>query len=196
VKREELEFAIVAATEIIRQREVLVIGSQSILGSFSEAELPERATMSNEAGMAPLHDDEAETLATLIDAALGVWSDFDRDHGFYVQGVSVRTAYLPDGWESRVMRVEPRGHPDSVGLCLERHDLCAAKLARFDQKDLEFVDALIDSGLVVPSVIRERLALITDKRFEPERKATATRWMRAREGPSVLGVAALRRHED
>jgi hypothetical protein len=72
VKREELELAIVAATEIIRQREVLVIGSQSILGSFSEAELPERATMSNEADMASLHDDEAETLATLIDAALGV----------------------------------------------------------------------------------------------------------------------------
>jgi hypothetical protein len=139
VKREELEIAIVAATEVIRQREVIVIGSQSVLGSFSEAELPERATMSNEADIASLHDDAAETLATLIDTGLGEWSDFDRDHGFYVQGVSVRTAYL------------------------------------------EFVDALIDSGLVTPSVVRERIALITDKRFEPERKAVATRWMRARE---------------
>ena len=109
------------------------------------------------------------------------WSDFDRDHGFYVQGVSVRTAYLPDGWESRLVRVEPRGHPDSVGLCLERHDLCAAKLARFDPKDCEFVDALIESGLVEPATIRARLDQITDERFEPERKRVATRWVRARE---------------
>jgi hypothetical protein len=181
VKREELELAIVAATAIIRQREVLVIGSQSILGTFSEADLPARATVSNEADVASLHDDAAETLATLIDATLGEWSEFDLEHGFYVQGVSVHTAYLPDGWETRVIRVEPPGHADAVGLCLERHDLCAAKLARFDQKDVEFVDALISAGLVTPSLIRERLALITDARFEPDRKAVAIRWVRARE---------------
>jgi hypothetical protein len=181
VNRAELEVAIVAATEVIRQREVLVIGSQAILGTFGEAELPERATMSNEADIAALHDDASETLATLIDAELGEWSDFDRDHGFYVQGVSVRTAYLPDGWEARIVRVEPREHPDSVGLCLERHDLCAAKLARLDQKDLEFVQSLIDAGLVTPAVVRERITLITDDRFEPERKAAAIRWIRARD---------------
>jgi hypothetical protein len=181
VKRRELELAIVAATEVIRQREVLVIGSQSILGSFSDTELPERATMSNEADIASLQDDAAETLATMIDAALGEWSDFDRDHGFYVQGVSVRTAYLPEGWESRLIRVVPPGHPHSVGLCLERHDLCAAKLARLDQKDFEFVDALVDSGLVTPAIIRKRISLITDPRFLPEQKAAATRWAKARE---------------
>jgi hypothetical protein len=181
MKREQLEVATIAATEIIRQREVLIIGSQAILGSYREEQLPERATMSNEVDIAPLGDDASETLADLIDGQLGEWSDFDRDHGFYVQGVSVRTAYLPDGWQDRLVRVEPRGHPDSVGLCLEPHDLCAAKLARFDQKDCEFVEALIDANLVAPSVIRARIGQITDNRFEPARKKVATRWVNARE---------------
>ena len=182
MKREDLELATIKATEIIRQREVLIIGSQAILGSYSEGELPARAIMSNEVDMASLNDNAAETLADLIDAELGEWSDFDRDHGFYVQGVSVRTAYLPLGWETRLVRVEPRGHQDSVGLCLEPHDLCAAKLARFDTKDCEFVDALIEAGLVEPATIRARLDQITDERFEPQRKRASTRWIKARAG--------------
>src|SRR5665213_3191814 len=105
MKREQLEVAVIAATEIIRQREVLIIGSQAILGSYPEDQLPERATMSNEVDIALLGDDASETLADLIDGQLGEWSDFDRDHGFYVQGVSVRTAYLPDGWQERLVRV-------------------------------------------------------------------------------------------
>ncbi len=103
MRREDLELATIAATEIIRQREVRIIGSQAILGSYSEDELPARATMSNEVDIASLDDDASETLADMIDGQLGEWSDFDRDHGFYVQGVSVSTAYLPDGWESRLV---------------------------------------------------------------------------------------------
>jgi hypothetical protein len=181
MRRQDLELATIAATAIIKQREVLIIGSQAILGSYGEGELPARATMSNEVDIASLNDDASETLADMIDGELGEWSDFDRDHGFYVQGVSVRTAYLPDGWEDRLVRVEPRGHPDSIGLCLEPHDLCAAKLARFDPKDCEFVEALIGAGLVAPSMIRSRLDRITDDRFEPERKRMASRWIKARE---------------
>ncbi|HEX3678992.1 MAG TPA: DUF6036 family nucleotidyltransferase, partial [Galbitalea sp.] len=152
-----------------------------ILGSYGEDELPPRATASNEVDVSPLNDDPSETLADLIDGGLGEWSDFDRDHGFYVQGVSVRTAYLPVGWEGRLVRVEPRGHPDSIGLCLEPHDLCAAKLARFDPKDCEFVEALILAQLVTPAIIRDRIDRITDVQFEPERKRVATRWIWARE---------------
>lgn len=179
---EDLELTTIAATEIIKQREVLIVGSQAILGSYGEDELPARATISNEVDIAPLNDDASETLAALIDGELGEWSDFDRDHGFYVRGVSVRTAYLPDRWEDRLLRIEPRGHPDSIGLCLEPHDLCAAKLARFDPKDCEFVEALIDARLVEAAAVRSRIDRIMDDRFEPERKRVASRWIKARGG--------------
>lgn len=165
MKRVELELAIFTASQIIRQETVLVIGSQSILGSFEESELPQRATMSQEVDIAPLSDDAEESLATRIDVVAGEWSDFDRLHGFYIQGVSVKTAYLPDNWATRVVVVSPPQHSEISGLCLESHDLCAAKLARNDQKDREFVSALVSARLVSAEVIAERISAITDTRF-------------------------------
>lgn len=158
---------------------MLVIGSQSILGSFSEAELPARATMSQEVDIAPLADDDKESLATRIDVLAGEWSDFDYTHGFYIQGVSVKTAYLPRGWETRVVTVSPPGHPGISGLCLEPHDLSAAKLARNDQKDREFVSALVSADLISAVLVGERISAITDQRFLPVQKEAALSFTRS-----------------
>src|SRR5215207_7407440 len=121
--REELDEAIRHATRVIRQREVLIIGSQAILGSYDEAQLPERATLSEEVDIPPITDDEDYTLATLIDAELGEWSQFHQDHGFYVQGVNVTTAVLPNGWEARTVQVAPDGPGGAFARCLDPHDL-------------------------------------------------------------------------
>ena len=86
MRRSELEHAIRAATEIIRQDAVVIIGSQAILGSFTEDELPTEATLSEEVDIAPLKDDDAQSLATELDAAIGEMSHFHETHGFYVQG--------------------------------------------------------------------------------------------------------------
>lgn len=165
MKRAELELAILTASRLIQRDELLIIGSQAILGSFDETILPSTATMSQEVDIAPLHDDDKESLSTLIDAGAGEMSPFDIEHGFYLQGVSMRTAYLPEGWASRVVRFSPAGNPHIAGLCLEAHDLCAAKLARSDQKDREFVAALVKAKLVDPAEVSQRINLITDARF-------------------------------
>lgn len=54
-RRSELEHAIRAATEIIRQDAVVIIGSQAILGSFTEEELPTATTLSVEVDISPLN---------------------------------------------------------------------------------------------------------------------------------------------
>lgn len=151
MKREEHEDAIRHATRVTGQREVLVIGSQAILGSYDETRLPERATLSEEVDIAPIADDDKYSLATLIDANLGEWSQFHLDHGFYVQGVNITTAVLPNGWEARTVRVAPDGPNGALARCLDPHDLCAAKLVRGEAKDLDFVGALVEAGLIDPS---------------------------------------------
>lgn len=151
MKRGELEDAIRHATRITEQREVLVIGSQAILGSYDETQLPERATLSVEVDIAPIADDEKYTLATLIDVNLGEWSQFHEDNGFYVQGVNVTTAVLPNGWEARTVQVAPDGPEGPLARCLDPHDLCAAKLVRGDEKDRDFVGALVEAGLIDPA---------------------------------------------
>jgi hypothetical protein len=46
MRRDQLEHAIRAACQIIDRREVIVVGSQVILGTHDENELPAAATMS------------------------------------------------------------------------------------------------------------------------------------------------------
>jgi hypothetical protein len=53
MKRSELDIAVEAATVIVRQDSVYIIGSQSILGSYSADQLPDEATLSNEVDIAP-----------------------------------------------------------------------------------------------------------------------------------------------
>ncbi|MGO4585217.1 hypothetical protein AB4Z38_15245 [Arthrobacter sp. 2RAF6] len=105
MRRSELEHAIRAATEIIRQDAVIIIGSQAILASFTEEELPVETTMSDEVDIAPMNDDDTQSLATELDAAIGEMSYFHETHGFYVQGVGQVTAVLPAGWTSRLVKV-------------------------------------------------------------------------------------------
>lgn len=53
MRRDQLEHAIRTACQIIDQPEVSVVGSQAILGSFRESELPDEATMSVEVDILP-----------------------------------------------------------------------------------------------------------------------------------------------
>lgn len=49
------------------------------------------------------------------------------------------------------------GSEQFTGLCLDKEDLCVAKLCAYREKDLEFVGALADAGLVDLSVVGSRL---------------------------------------
>ena len=58
---DQLEHAIRTACQIIERPEVIVVGSQAILGSFREDELPADATMSVEVDILPIADSNDET---------------------------------------------------------------------------------------------------------------------------------------
>ena len=62
MRRDQLEHAIRTACQIIGAEEVIVVGSQAILGSLTEDRLPAAATMSLEVDILPIAADEADTL--------------------------------------------------------------------------------------------------------------------------------------
>lgn len=68
MRREQLEHAIRAACQIIGHSEVIIVGSQAILGSYHEDDLPIEATMSIEVDVLPIADGNSATaeLADLI----------------------------------------------------------------------------------------------------------------------------------
>ncbi len=73
MRRDQLENAIRAACQIIQQPEVIVVGSQAILGTYDESQLPAAATMSIKFDILPIPDsnDETARLADLIEGVAG-----------------------------------------------------------------------------------------------------------------------------
>jgi hypothetical protein len=61
MRRDQLEHAIRTACQIIERSEVIVVGSQAILGTFREDELPRQATMSGEIDILPITEGNEET---------------------------------------------------------------------------------------------------------------------------------------
>lgn len=165
MRRDQLEHAIRTACQIIGQSEVIVVGSQAILGTFDENQLPPAATMSVEIDVLPIAEGNEETarLADLIEGVAGEFSPFEELHGFSIDGVDLETAVLPDGWRDRLVKVQnlntaaPSGAPQFIGWCLDKEDLCVAKLCALREKDRNFVGALIDADMVDTSLILERL---------------------------------------
>lgn len=125
--REDLEHAIRAACDLAQDTEVIVFGSQAILGQYPDA--PDTLRQSAEVDVAPRHSIDK---VDLIDAMLGEDSTFHRTHGFYVHGVPIETAVLPNGWERRAVKVQNTKTRQFIGWCVEAHDLAASKRVAFE----------------------------------------------------------------
>jgi len=153
MQRSDLEHIIRASGDVAKDDEIVIIGSQSILGQFPDA--PMRLLASMEADVYPNHRPE---LADRVDAAIGEGSSFHELHGYYAQGVGPETAVLPTGWKERVVVVKNENTNGIAGLCLEVHDLAISKLVAGRSKDLEFIQELIRYEMIRRNILLTRLA--------------------------------------
>lgn len=151
--RAQLEHAIRAVCDLSGETEIIVIGSQSILGEFPEA--PAMLRQSTEVDVILKGKPE---MADRVDGVLGELSQFHTTHDFYVHGVSTETAVLPAGWEDRLVMVQSESTRQNIGWCLQGYDLAASKLAAFREKDRDFVRVLLSERLLESSTLQERLA--------------------------------------
>jgi len=160
VNRTDLEHIVRAAADVTGD-EIVVVGSQAILGQFPFA--PETLLVSLEADAYPKHDPER---AIEIDGALGDGSPFHETFGYFAHGVGPETVHAPAGWEERLVRIDvpPRaGKTEMVtGWCLEAHDLVLSKLAVGREKDLMFAEVALHDGLVHTDELRIRVELMSD----------------------------------
>jgi hypothetical protein len=156
MKREHLEHVLRAASTITNDLNVLVIGSQSVLGAIPEDRLPLAATASIEVDVA-FFDDPDDRKADQVDGAIGELSPFHETFGYYAQGVSVSTAVLPAGWRQRLVVVETASTAPGRGHLLEPHDCVIAKLVAGREKDHTFAAALIKNRLIDTNVLAERI---------------------------------------
>ena len=151
--RAQLEHVIRASGIIADIDDIVVIGSQAILGEFPNA--PAELLVSNEADVFPRSCPER---SDMIDATLGEGSPFQRSFGYYAHGVDESSATLPEGWRDRLILVSGENTRFVRGWCLEVHDLAIAKYAAGREKDREFTRSLVRHAMVRREVLGRRLA--------------------------------------
>jgi hypothetical protein len=171
MKRHELEHLIRAAGAITGAEEIIVIGSQAILGARPDA--PESLLLSREADLFTLRDPKD---ADLIDGSIGEGSPFHETFGYYAQGVWLDTATLPDGWQERLVEIRNENTRHVSARCLEPHDLAVSKLAAGREKDREFLSEMFRHGMIDGEILLERIALLAVS--EDEKAAIRERWQR------------------
>ncbi len=153
MKRGDLEHIIRAAATISADDEIIIIGSQAVLGQFPNA--PAELLVSNEADVYPRNWPERWEL---IDGSIGELSPFHETFGYYAQGVEPGTAILPQGWEERLVAIANANTRGATGLCLELHDLAIAKYVAGREKDYRFIEAALRHRLLDPDTLAGRLA--------------------------------------
>ncbi len=150
--RTQLEHLIRAVADITNDDEIVVIGSQAILGQFPNA--PEAMRVSMEADLFPLNHPER---ADVIDGTIGELSPFHETFGYYAQGVAEETARLPEGWRERLIVVQNQNTRGVRGLCLEVHDLLVAKTIAGREKDFDYLREAAKHGLADAETLIRRL---------------------------------------
>lgn len=165
--RAQLEHILRAAAAITGTSEFVVVGSQAVVGQFDE--VPGSLAESMEADLFTFRSAED---AQLVEGSIGEGSPFHETFGYYVHGVDPRVVRLPRGWRERLVPLRSEATRGAVGLCLEAHDLGAAKLAAGRDKDIAFVRELLAHGLVSPEELERRLATV-DLEDAGRRAATA-----------------------
>lgn len=172
--RTQLEHIIRASAGNADTDDIVVIGSQAILGSYPQA--PGELLESMEADVFPRdrpHD------AILIDGVIGEQSAFHQTFGYYAHGVDETTATLPDGWRERLVPIRNENTRGATGWCLEVHDLAVSKLIAGREKDIAFIAVLFRHRLASPEIVGERLEK-TELPPGPTRSAAVARLQRLR----------------
>jgi hypothetical protein len=152
MNRQQLEHVLRASGAVAATNELVVVGSQAILGAFPDA--PADVVSSMEVDLFPLNTPER---ADLIDGSIGELSPFHETFGYYAHGVSPETAVLPAKWRDRLVRVVNANTGGVIGWCLSPADLAISKLIAGREKDIHFVDALVRHRMIAIPAIRALL---------------------------------------
>lgn len=152
MNRKQLEHLLRASGSVAATQDLIVVGSQAILGAFPEA--PPELLISMEADVYPLHEPEK---ADLIDGSIGELSPFHETFGYYAHGIGPETAILPKDWKTRLIKVANANTGGITGWCLSPADLAISKLIAGRAKDFHFVRTMLAAGLVARAAIVDLL---------------------------------------
>ena len=154
MRRDDLRRLFARARELSGETDYVVLGSLAALGYAGE--LPPRMALSLDVD-AFGKSDPPRIFA--LAAALGQGSAFEAEHGYYLDPISPRVATLPDGWETRLVRIELE--PKLAAWFLEPNDAAVSKYARMEPRDREWIRAGLQANILSLPIVEARFAHTT-----------------------------------
>lgn len=148
-------FRLIAAVRTITADELpVIVGSQSIHAITEH--LPEIALQSVECDF--LLIESADKRARVNDE-FGVFSDYQRDEGFYADALGLATAILPKGWQTRLKPLR-NDEGELIANCVDVHDVAVSKLVAGREKDFEFISDIFSRQLINTTEFLARIELV------------------------------------
>jgi hypothetical protein len=151
----DIEKVLIEASKITNHRHFVIAGSLSIIGAIIFP--PDEMCFSRDVDMYPKFD---LARAGEIAAAIGVDSAFSREHGVYADAISPVLLSLPPLWENRLIQIPlPSG---VTGWFLDPVDAAISKLVRGEPRDVSWVKAGLQCGIISERVFRDRLPFVSN----------------------------------
>lgn len=155
MERKELEHLIRSASAIFGEVEWVVVGSQSILGQYPDADPVFKVSME-----ADIYARFQPTSSDMIDGILGEDSFFHDEFGYYAQGVGPETSVLPLGWEGRLTLIQNENTNQAKAYCIDVHDMAASKCYANREKDRDFIRELFKHEMIDFKIMQKRIDMM------------------------------------
>lgn len=152
MNRQQLEHIIRATAGNADTRDIVIVGSQAILGTYPDA--PPELTMSMEADVFPKENPRE---AILIDGAIGELSIFHQTFGYYAHGVDETTAVLPEGWRERLVPIRNENTLGATGLVSRSPRSGREQAGSWAGEGSGVRRCALSSGVARAEIVRERL---------------------------------------
>ncbi len=149
--RDDLRRLLARARELSGETNYVILGSLAALGYAGK--LPPRMAISLDVD-AYGKSDPSRIFA--LAPSLGQGSEFETQHGYYLDPISPGVATLPEGWEGRLVRIELE--PGLAAWFLEPNDAAVSKYARMEPRDREWIRAGLEAAILSLAIIESRFA--------------------------------------
>jgi hypothetical protein len=156
LSKERVDHILRAAGVVTGRSKFVLIGSAAVAAWRSE--LPEIMMISRDVDLFAYDAPDAGEVADLLDGALGQASRFDAEFGYYCDGVEPETAVLPDDWRDRAKLYSSPATNSVEALAPEPNDIALSKAVAWRPKDIAWLRAAVEFGIVDVTTMEGRLA--------------------------------------
>jgi hypothetical protein len=154
LRRDDIDHILGAAASITNHRRFVVIGKGAVI--ITARHIPASMTQTPEIDLYADGVVDPEPMSDLIDGTIGHGSMFHQTFHYYGDGVSPNKAIMPPDWRMRATEYTP-SDGSATAVCPSAEDIAIAKLSAWRDKDRNWLNDGVQSGIVSLATVKALL---------------------------------------